>query len=66
MCGYVSLVQAKYYQEVNKMDGAGFVPLFQQQLTQHLCRVYQNERDDMNVDDEQATRISLVPICSIR
>ena len=48
VCGYISVVQAKYYQEVNKMDGAGFVPLFQKQLTMHLCRVEQCERDGFN------------------
>ena len=46
--GNVSVIQVKYYLAISKMDGAGFVPPFQEELTKHLCRVEQTSRDEFN------------------
>ena len=46
--GWVATVQIKYKLATSKMDGAGFVPLFQEELTKHLCRVEQIKRDGFN------------------
>lgn len=46
--GYASVVQVKYILSISKMDGAGFVPAFQKQLTVHLCKVDQSHRDSFN------------------
>ena len=46
--GYISVIQVKYLMAISKMDGAGFVPPFQEQITKHLVRVDQRHRDEFN------------------
>ena len=43
--GYVSVVQVKYSLEVNKMDGAGFVPVMQQTMAAHITKLPQRLLD---------------------
>ena len=48
LLGQVAFVWSTYKLNVSKMDGAGFVPLFQQQLAKHISALPQSLLDGCN------------------